>query len=253
MRFLASQFGQLTLARLRTYYREPGSVFWTFASPVLLALVLGIAFRGVGSGSERDEEYVHFLIPGLIGMGLMTSGLWGVGYSIADMRIRKLVKRMVATPMNKAAFLFSFVVVRALVMLLELPVLLVFGALVFDVPVRGAPVLLVAVTALGALVFAGLGLLVAARVRSLQTVSGLLSAATMPMYLGSGVFFPSSRYPEALQPLLELLPLTTVNDVLRAVIIEGAGLSAVAGGLLVMLTWAVGSFALATWAFRWSG
>ncbi|ONI91402.1 hypothetical protein ALI22I_08525 [Saccharothrix sp. ALI-22-I] len=253
MNFHAFQFGQLALARLRTYYREPGSVFWTFASPVLLALVLGLAFRDVGSGSGRDEDYVHFLIPGLIGMGLMTSGLWGVGYSVADLRIRKLVKRMVATPMHKSAFLFSFVVVRALVMLLELPILLVFGVLVFDLPVRGSLVLLVAVTALGALVFAGIGLLVAARVRSLQTVSGLLSSATMPMYLGSGVFFPSTRYPEVLQPLLELLPLTTVNDVLRAVVIEGAGPSAIAGGVAVMLAWVVGSFTVATLIFRWSG
>ncbi|MBB5158725.1 ABC transporter permease [Saccharopolyspora phatthalungensis] len=248
-----TQLWQLILARLRTYYREPGSVFWTFASPVLLALVLGVAFRGVPAGGGRDEEYVHFLIPGLIGMGLMSSGLWGVGYSIADMRIRKLVKRMVATPMSRAYFLFSFVVVRVVVILPELPILLVFGALVFGAPVRGSLVLLVVVVVLGALVFAGLGLLVAARTPNLQTASGLLSAATLPMYVGSGIFFPVSRFPDALQPVVKALPLTTANDTIRAVMLDGAGLVAVSGNLLILLAWAAGSFLIAVRIFRWSG
>jgi ABC-type multidrug transport system permease subunit len=201
--------------------------------------------------TEQGSRYIDFLVPGLIGMGLMSGGLWGIGYVIVEMRTQKLVKRLLATPMRRAHFLLAFVLMRALFLVVELPVLIAFGVLAFGVPLRGSIALVFGIGVLGSLVFAGLGLLLASRAKNTQTVSGLINLVTMPMFLFSGVFFSSERFPEAMQPLLRALPLTALNDGLRAVMLDGATLPAVAPQLLVMTAWGVASFALALVAFRW--
>jgi ABC-type multidrug transport system permease subunit len=201
--------------------------------------------------SEPGSRYIDFLIPGLVGLGLMQSGFWGVGYAIVEMRTRKLLKRLVATPMRRAQFLSSFVLVRALFLILDLPVLLGFGRLVFGVPMHGSVVLLVALAALGSLVFAGLGVLTASRAQTTQTVSGLINLASMPMFLASGTFFSAARFPDAAQPFIKLLPLTALNDALRAVMLDGAGLGGVSSQVAVLVGWGALSFALALRWFRW--
>jgi ABC-2 type transport system permease protein len=173
--------------------------------------------------TEPGSRYIDFLLPGLIGMGLVSSGLWGVGFAVATVRASKLMKRMVATPMRQRDFLLSFVLTRAIFVFFELPVLLVFGALVFGVPVRGSLVLLTGVAVLGSLTFAGMGLLVASRARTTQAVNGIANLISMPMFIVSGTFFSASRFPDAVQPLVAALPLTALNDALRAVMLEGAG------------------------------
>ena len=157
--------------------------------------------------TEPGSRYIDFLVPGLLGFNLMSSGLWGVGFVLVEMRVRKLMKRMTATPMSRAHFLLSFVLVRAVFLLGELPLLLGFSHWVFDVPVRGSLVLLVALCALGSLVFAGIGLLVGSRAQNTQTVAGLVNAVSLPMAVCSGVFFSSARFPEVFQPLIGVLPL----------------------------------------------
>lgn len=201
--------------------------------------------------TEAGARYIDFLIPGLLGFGLMSSGLWGVGFVIVDMRVRKLLKRMVATPMRRTDFLLSFVLMRALFLLGELPVLLGFAWAVFDVPVRGALWLLLALATLGSLTFAGMGLLVGSRAQNVQTVGGLVNLLTLPMSIGSGVFFSSDRFPEVMQPFIKLLPLTALIDSVRAVMLEGAGPRAVWPEVLVMAVWGGVSFVLALRLFRW--
>jgi ABC-type multidrug transport system permease subunit len=170
---------------------------------------------------------------------------------VVEMRTRKLLKRLVATPMSRGQFLWSFVVMRAVFLLLELPVLLGFAYLVFGVGVAGSVPLLVGVSLLGALAFAGIGLLVASRAQNTQTVSGLINLVMLPMFVGSGVFFSTARFPESVQPLLRVLPLTALNDALRAVMIEGGGVRAIAVQLALLSATAAVTFVAALRLFRW--
>jgi ABC-2 type transport system permease protein len=344
-----SPLWQLTLARLRGFFREPSTVFWSFGFPVLLTVALGVAFRsrppepvrvGVEAGApgaqaaedvraalaarpdvavrvlapadarvalrtgrvalvvvpgdpptyrldptrpesrlaravaddllqraagrhdalgpreepvtEPGARYVDFLVPGLLGMNLMSSGMWGIGWVIVELRSKKLLKRMVATPMRRGDFLLSFVAMRLFFLVIEVPIFLAFAVLAFGVPVRGPAVALIAMAALGALAFSGLGLLVACRASNTQTVSGLINLVMMPMFVLSGVFFSAENFPEAMQPAIRALPLTALNDGLRAVMNEGAGLLAVAPQAALLGGVAAVSFALALRFFRWS-
>ena len=339
----------LTLARLREFYREPAAVFWVYGFPLFLALILGVAFqdrpveriavavagdpadpaavklkaaletdprvaadivpRPAAEGrlrtgkvglvvtpaagtpgwaytldpnrpegvlakaaadsalvrasaptlgtptetaySEPGGRYIDFLVPGLVGANLMGGGLFGVGFVIVDMRVRKLLKRFLATPMKKRDFLLSLTLSRLLFTVAEVGVLLAFGHFAFGVKVSGDPTALAGLVVLGGATFAGLGLLLASRARTVETVSGLMNLVMLPSYVASGVFFPADRFPAAVQPVLQLLPLTALNDGLRQVINEGGGWGAVAAPAAVLAAWLVGSFALAGRLFRW--
>ena len=201
--------------------------------------------------TARGARYIDFLVPGLIGFGLMSTGLWGIGFSLAEMRTKKLLKRLMATPMRRTDFLFSFLVVRAVLLLTELPPLLVFAHFVFDVHIVGSLVSLVLIALLGGLTFAVMGLLLASRAENPQVVSGLINVASFPMYLCSGVFFSSSKFPDVMQPFIKALPLTALNDALRAVMIEGASLGSVGTQLAICAAWGLGCFALALRLFKW--
>jgi ABC-type multidrug transport system permease subunit len=201
--------------------------------------------------TEPGSRYIDFLIPGLVGLNLMSSSMWGIGYLIVEMRTKKLIKRLLATPMRRTDFLLSFVLMRALFVLVEVPVLFAFGWLVFGVKVEGSLLLLFGLSLLGALTFAGLGLLVASRARNTQTVGGLMNLVMMPMFIGSGVFFATANFPAGMQPFLRALPLTAMNDALRAVANEGAGLRQVGGAAAVLAAWGLFSFAGALKLFRW--
>lgn len=337
---------QLALARFRLFYREPGSMFWTFGFPIVLSIVLGIAFRNRdpepvvvaveasaraeharallaaaedvkvqilpseeagqalrtgkvslvvvpsedatytyrydptrpesrlarsvtddvlqrGEGrkdayqpetkvvTEPGSRYIDFLIPGLIGLGLMSTGLWGIGFSLAEMRTKKLIKRLTATPMRRSDFLLSFLLVRAVLLPIELAPLLLFARFVFGVGVQGSFVTLFVTALVGGLTFAVMGLFLACRAENPQIVSGLINVVSFPMYLCSGVFFSSSRFPDALQPVIRWLPLTALNDALRATMIDGAGIAQVADKLLMIGGWGVVCFVLAVRLFKW--
>lgn len=225
------------------------------------ALVNDAIERGLGRADlavSKDEivnepgaRYIDFLIPGLVGMGLMSSGLWGIGFSLAEMRTRKLLKRLVATPMRRSDFLLSFMVVRALLLAIELPPLLLFAYFVFDVGVHGSMATLAVVALTGALTFAMLGLLVASRAENPQIVAGLINVLTFPMLLCSGVFFSTSNFPSWAQPVIAALPLTALINALRAVMIEGAGLATITVSLVIMSAWGVAAFGGAMALFRW--
>jgi ABC-2 type transport system permease protein len=157
---------------------------------------------------EPGSRYIDFLIPGLLGMNLMGSAIWGLGFAIVDARRKKLMKRLMATPMPRHYYLLSFVLSRLLLLVVEVGVLLGFGALVFQVPVRGSMLELGALCVLGSLAFSALGLLIASRVQTIEAVSGLMNTVMMPMWIVSGVFFSAQRFPDALQPVIKALPLT---------------------------------------------
>jgi len=339
-----SPLWQLTLARWRSFYREPSTIFWAFVFPIVLAMALGIAFRNKppepvwaavqqGDGAhevfhalqaspdvkvelldaqaahealrtgrvsivvvpgtprtyqfdptrpesrlaravvddvlqradgrqdptavrdarvtEPGSRYIDFLVPGLLGLNLMSSGMWGIGYVIVEMRTRKLIKRLLATPMKKRHFLIAFAAMRGLFLLGELPLLIGFAWLAFHVGVRGSFALLLACATLGALTFAGLGLLTASRAQNTQTANGLINLVQMPMFLLSGVFFPAERFPDVLQPVIRALPLTALNDALRGIMINGAGIAGIARPMLIVCAWGLISFLVSLKLFRW--
>ena len=204
------------------------------------------------ASSEPGSRYIDFLIPGLLGMNLMNSGMWGVGFALVDMRQRKLLKRFVATPMRRSDFLLALVSSRLVLMVIEIGLLLGSGVLIFHMRVLGSFLTILLLGAIGAVAFAGLGLLTASRAQKLESVSGIMNLVMLPMWIVSGVFFSSERFPAALQPFIKLLPLTALNDALRATILQGASLGAQSGRLLVLGLWGAISFGLALRWFRWT-
>jgi ABC-type multidrug transport system permease subunit len=197
------------------------------------------------------SRYIDFLLPGLIGLNLLGTGMWGIGFPIATARQQKLLKRMVATPMRRGDYLLSFLFARLVWLLLEVVALLGFGMIAFGVHVRGSWLALVLVTLIAALAFSALGLLVASRARTIEAVSGLMNFAMLPMWLLSGTFFSAERFPAAVQPLVQALPLTATNNALRAIMNEGAGLAGTAVPLAILAAWCVVSFVVALRIFRW--
>jgi ABC-type multidrug transport system permease subunit len=204
------------------------------------------------ASSEPGARYIDFLIPGLLGMNLMNSGMWGIGFALVEMRQRKLLKRFVATPMRRSDFLLALASSRLALMLVELALLLGFGVLAFQMRVLGSWASVILISTVGALCFGGLGLLTASRAQKIETVSGLINLVMMPMWLFSGVFFSYERFPAILLPLIKVLPLTALNDALRATILEGATLAAQGTRLLVLLLWGSVSYLLALRWFRWT-
>jgi ABC-2 type transport system permease protein len=335
---------ELTLTRVREFIREPEALFWTFVFPIVMSLVMAMAFPsrgaqpvpvGVAAGEARasirealakapgialkdippgaeqralregevhvivvptrpptyrfdpargesrtarlavddalkraagrvdpwvareepvaipGSRYVDWLIPGLVAMGIMSNGMWGVAFSIVQARMRKLLKRMVASPMQKREYLFAHLLARLLFLAPEVGVPLGFGVVAFGMPVNGSIAAIAGVTLLGSLAFSTFGLLLATRARTFEAVSGLMNMAMLPMWLLSGVFFSSSNFPRAVQPAIQALPLTALVDALRAVVLEGATLPAVHRQLFVLACWTVIPFAMALRLFRW--
>src|SRR5271156_6124302 len=151
---------------------------------------------------EPGSRYIDFLIPGLLGMNLMGSAIWGLGFSIVDARRKKLMKRLIATPMPRHYYLLSFVLSRLLLLVIEVGALLGFGTLVFQVPLRGSWPELAGLCVLGSLSFSALGLLIASRAKTIEAASGLMNLVMMPMWILSGVFFSAQRFPDFMQPLI---------------------------------------------------
>lgn len=197
------------------------------------------------------SRYIDWVVPGLLGMNIMGTGLWSIGFSVVQARVRKLLKRLMATPMRRAQYLASHIVARLAFLVLEAGALLGFAILVFDVPVQGSWLLLIGLCVLGASCFAGLGLLVASRAGSIETVSGLMNLVMVPMWVLSGVFFASENFPDVMQPYINLLPLTALNQALRGVMLEGLGPLALWPQAVVLLGWTVTSFVVALRLFRW--
>lgn len=215
--------------------------------------------QGNGEGAAATDElvrepgsrYIDFLVPGLLGMNLMSSGIWGLGFTIVDARKKKLLKRLIASPMPRAQYLLSFLISRLVTVTLEITVLVGFGVWVFGVPMRGRFFDLALICLLGAICFSSLGLLIASRARTIEAASGLINLVMLPMWICSGVFFSAERFPDAILPLIRVLPLTAAIDALRANMLQGVAFSHLAAPLSVMTAWLVVCFFSALKFFRW--
>jgi ABC-type multidrug transport system permease subunit len=335
----------LTKARLLEFVREPEALFWVFAFPLVMALVLGFAFRdkapepipigitgearasSIGGAPlqsptlktqlfssveegraalrmgkiallvqhgdpliywydptrpdarvarlevdaaiqrtngrkdpvavreeqihEKGSRYIDFLVPGLLGLNLLSTSVWGIGFGIVNARMKKTLKLMTATPMRRSDYLLSHMFSRFVFLAIESTAIVVFAVLVFGVPVRCDPATLVFLCLFAGLSFTGLGLLCGSRVQTFEGVNGLINAILVPMWLLSGVFFSSERFPKAFQPLIKALPLTAANEALRAAMLEGRGLLTLLAPLAILLVWAMASYTIALKIFRW--
>jgi ABC-type multidrug transport system permease subunit len=201
--------------------------------------------------TEPGARYVDFLVPGLLGMNLMGTGMWGIAFSLVVARNGNLLKRLVAAPVRRRHILGAQLASRLIFLIPEVGALLLFACFGLGVPLRGSLLLLTGVSFVGALAFSGLGLLAAARPRTIEGVSGLMNLIMVPMWIFSGIFFSTERFPATLQPFVRALPLTALNDALRGVMLEGAALGALLPKIGVLLCWGVISFVLALKVFRW--
>lgn len=201
--------------------------------------------------TEPGARYIDFLVPGLIGVNLLGSGLWGLGFAIVLARIEKLLKQLSATPMRRWQYLLSFMLARLLFLIPEIVVLLGFTYFAFGVRMHGSWLSFILISVLGSLTFAGLGLLVAARTKTMEAAGGLMNLVILPMWVLSGTFFSAARFPDFAQPFIKALPLTAVNDALRAIMNDGAPLSATSVQIGILVAWMLATFTIALRIFRW--
>ncbi|HEV7590634.1 MAG TPA: ABC transporter permease [Longimicrobium sp.] len=211
--------------------------------------------RPVATADDGERRaggrYIDWVIPGLIGLNLMSTGMWGIGFGLVQARNKKQLKRLVSTPMRKRDYLLAMILARLVFIVLEVPPIVIFAWLAFGVHVRGSILAFSAVALLGAMTFSGLGLLAASRARTIEGVSGILNVVMLPMFVLSGVFFSSSRYPAVIQPFINALPLTAVNNALRAVYNDALPVGAYWHSLAIVAAWMVLSFVAALKLFRW--
>jgi len=200
---------------------------------------------------EPGSRYIDFLLPGMLGMSLMGGGMWGVGFVIVDMRVRKLLKRFLATPMRRSDFLLAIMFSRLAFTLADIAFLLLVGYFAFGVRCYGGYLDLAGATLLGGVSFCGIGLLVASRAQTLETASGLMNLVMLPMWILSGVFFSSERFPADVQPIINLLPLTALNQLLRGIMLEGRSLAAFWSQTAILAAYGISTFAVALRVFRW--
>jgi ABC-type polysaccharide/polyol phosphate export permease len=239
-------------------YRYDGARAEGRAARLLVDDVVQRAWGRADTVAARDENaprrgarYIDFLIPGLIGLNLMGSGLWGIGFSVVIARTNKLLKRLAATPMRRSDYLLSIALSRLLFLGLEVAAIAGAGRLLFGVQVAGSILALSLVSLVGALSFGGIGLMIAARPRTVEAVSGWMNLVQLPMWLLSGTFFSYERFPEFALPLIRALPLTALNDALRGIMNDGLGLASLWSPLLVLLAWGLSGFVVAVKFFRW--
>jgi ABC-type multidrug transport system permease subunit len=201
--------------------------------------------------SEPGARYVDYLIPGLIGMNLMGSSMWGIGYNLVVARKRRLLRRYAVTPMRRAHFLLSYFFSRLVFLTLEVSLLVAFGAALFGTRVQGSALSLAVVAVFGAASFAGISLIIGARLENTETANGWMNLVQLPMWVLSGIFFSYERFPEPLHRFIELLPLTALINALRGVYNDGSGVLDLGAPLLVLGAWGVAGFLVALRSFRW--
>jgi ABC-type multidrug transport system permease subunit len=200
---------------------------------------------------ETGARYIDFVVPGLLGMNLMGSAIWGMGFSIVEARQKKLLKRMVASPMPRWQYMASFILSRLVMLVIEVVVFVGFARLAFGVPIRGSLIDLGIICLITSLAFSSLGLLIASRAKTMEAASGLMNLVMLPMWILSGVFFSATRFPAVIQPFVRALPLTAAIDALRSNMLQGIGLNHLLMPVSILLGWLVVPFAVTMKIFRW--
>ena len=199
----------------------------------------------------KGTRYIDFLIPGLIAMGIMMSSVWGLGYGIIETRSKKLLRRMIATPMKKSYFLISLISVRAVMNFIEAGLLFTFSFFVFGTTIQGNVLALILIFIAGNIGFAGISILTASRTANPEVGNGLINAILTPMVVLSGIFFSYHNFPAWAIGFIKILPLTLLADGIRGIIIEGAGLAEIAIPFFALLITGIITFFIGLKFFKW--
>ena len=226
----------------------------------LTHLILERGLNGIPAGSNKTSihalqtkgtRYVDFLIPGLIALGIMNSCIWGIGWSLIETRMKKLLRRMVATPMKKSLFLSSYIVTRIALGGFETVLLLIFATLYFDLEITGNPAAFIVVFLAGIFAFSGFAILIASRTAKTEVANGLVNLITLPMMILSGIFFNYHNFPDWAIPVIQVLPLTLLADSIRAVFIEAAGFAEILRPVAILSVTGLVTFVVGLKVFRW--
>jgi ABC-2 type transport system permease protein len=199
----------------------------------------------------KGTRYIDFLIPGMIALGIMNSCLWGIGWTLIETRMKKLLRRMVATPMNKSVFMLSQIITRIVLGAVETVLLLVFAYFYFGTVITGSIGAFVLVFLTGIFAFAGIGILSASRASKTEVANGIVNAVTLTMTILSGIFFNYHNFPDWTIPIIQALPLTLLADAIRSIFIEGAGLADIAVPILILLATGFVTSVIGLRIFKW--
>jgi ABC-type multidrug transport system permease subunit len=215
---------------------------------LLLAAAPGAQRQPVTGAAVR---YVDWLFPGILGMNMMFSCLFGVGYVVLRYRKSGFLKRLHATPLTAFEFLTAQVLSRLCLILFVTLVLFVGVGSIIHFHSVGSVALLILIAVLGALSMIALGLTIAAGISSEELVGGILNLMTWPMMLVSGIWFSLEGSPRWVQWAAHIFPLTHLLDAARAVMLDGAGIAQIAPNLLYLAATALVFLTFGAWSFRW--
>ena len=196
-------------------------------------------------------RYIDFLVPGLITMGVMMSSMWGISYGLIEKRSKKLLRRLVATPMKKSHFLIALITVRITMNFIESSSLFLFALFAFKLTIQGDISALLLMFLAGNIAFAGLAVLVSSHTSNTEVGNGLINAVVMPMMVLSGIFFSYHNFPDWSIPFIRILPLTMLTDGIRSIFNEGAGYDDVTIPILILSATGVIFFTAGLKIFKW--
>jgi ABC-type multidrug transport system permease subunit len=199
----------------------------------------------------KGTRYIDFLIPGLMAMGIMMSSIWGLSYGLIEKRSKKLLRRMIATPMRKSHFLISLMTVRTIMNFIEAGLLFLFSYFVFGITIQGSIPALILIFIAGNIGFAGIAIFTSSKTANTEVGNGVISALTTPMIVLSGVFFSYYNFPDWAVSFIRILPLTLVADGMRSIFIEGAGFQEIAAPFLILLAMGILFFSIGLKMFKW--
>lgn len=241
----AREFGQLQGA-LKTIIADADAA--VFPDRPTTATVNVTEFKG------REYKMIDFFLPGMIGFSLIGSAVFGVAFLFFSLRETLVLKRMYATPIKKGYIIFGESISKVIFQLLTVVVLIAFGYYMYDFTLaRGAVtfVNMLLLCFLGLLVFMGFGFLISGISKNQNVIPIYANLFMFPQYFLSGTFFPKSSLPAGIQPALQFLPLTALNDALRNVAFEGSTLGSCWPQVLILLAWGAAVYAVTTKFFRW--
>ena len=198
----------------------------------------------------EDITYYDFLLPGLVAMGLMNASIGGMAVAIARFREQKILRRIMATPLDPRRFLAAQVSARLVLAVVQAALILAVGVFAFGATIHGNVAWIFVLAAIGNLIFLNIGFSIAGRAKNPDAADGMANAISLPMLFLSGTFFPTDSLPDVMQTIVAILPLTPLLEAMRIVAVDGEPITAASSQLLLLLVWVVVSFAIASRLFR---